>query len=310
MWFGYGGNSPLAEDLRPMIEELGMELITIHEWDEEIIEKVKDQFPNKILRPANIKWERNTYLNHLRNADIIIVPANYKEQPAKSANRLVQALSLGKPVICSPLDSYKRVNKLDPNGCCLIAKNKKEWKECLEVFKNENLRQDYSSRALNVSREFTPERILNKWVFLFNNLEKVDIIIPTYNNLECLKLCLDSIRKCTTILYNIIVVNNGNDKSVDDYLENQSDIVYVKKERLNFAKAINVGLEVSKSKYVCLLNDDVIVSKGWLKSMVEVYQNDVGAVGCLSNCDKGWLHDEAIEIETEIEIEVDEDEIN
>ena len=32
-WFGYGGTSKLAEELRSVIEnELGMKLITIHEW--------------------------------------------------------------------------------------------------------------------------------------------------------------------------------------------------------------------------------------------------------------------------------------
>ena len=32
-WVGYGGNSWMAEELRPIIEELEMELFTIHEHE-------------------------------------------------------------------------------------------------------------------------------------------------------------------------------------------------------------------------------------------------------------------------------------
>lgn len=278
MWFGYGGSSHLAEELRPMIEEeLEMKLITIHEWDN-----------------ADIKWNRLTVLDELKKADIIIIPSNYKEQPAKSNTRLTQALSLGKPVICSPLPAYTKI--IGKTKCALTAKNEIEWKQCLEELKSKFLRDEFSKRALEVSKKFSIDSISGQWLNLFNSLEKVDIIIPTYNNLSCLKLCIESIRECTSFLYNIIVVNNGEDEEVHNYLDSQGDIVYIKKGRLNFAQAINIGLKAGKSKYVCLLNDDVIVSKNWLKDLVKICKNDIGVVGPLSNCDKGWQHNIDISI--------------
>ena len=270
-WFGYGGTSNLAENLRHVIEELKMSLITIHEWEN-----------------ANVKWDRLTWLNELRKADIIIIPMNYKEQPAKSSNRLVQSLSLGKPVICSPHPAY--LNVIGDTECALIADEKEEWKKHLESLKDENLRNELSQKALQVSKSYSIDVIANYWLNLFSNLEKVDIIIPTYNNLPCLKLCLESIRNCTNVMYNIIVVNNGEDDNVHNYLDLQGDIIYIKKGRLNFAQAINEGLRASKEKYVCLLNDDVIVSKNWLKNMLASCKDDVGVVNPLSNCDKGFQH--------------------
>jgi len=90
IFFGYGGHAHLAEAFRPLIEELGMILITIHEHDD-----------------ANVKWGLKTWREELNKADIIILPCDYKRFPAKSANKLTQSLSMGKPVVCSPLDSYK-----------------------------------------------------------------------------------------------------------------------------------------------------------------------------------------------------------
>jgi len=282
MWFGYGGSAHFAEELRSTIENLGMELITIHEHDN-----------------ADIKWERTTWLNELRKADIIIIPCNWKEQPAKSNNRLTQAMSLGKPIICSPLPAYKRI--IEKYKCALIAFNKDDWYNLLSFLShNEDARKEYSQKALEASKQFNIDSICEKWLFEFNNLEKVDIIIPTYNNLKYLKLCLDSIRKCTHTLYNIIIVDNSSTDEAQQYLIEQADIIYIRKDRMSFAQAINEGLKVSKSKYVCLLNDDVIVSKGWLSEMLKVAQQEnVGAVGPLSNCDKGWLHNIDMKIETE-----------
>lgn len=267
-WIGYGGSSQLAEDLRPMINELGMSLTTISEW------------PN-----ADVKWDRLTWLNELKKADIVIIPTKYKEQSAKSNNRLTQALSIGKPVIVSPLPAYVKI--INEIGYGIIADTPEEWRNALIY-----LRDNESARVvpMGIVKNYSIDAIAGKWLDLFNNLEKVDIIIPTYNNLPCLRLCIESIRRCTALLHTVIIVDNGNNPDVQAYLEKQGDIVYVKKNRMTFAQAINCGLQVTTAKYVCVLNDDVIVSHGWLNKMVEACGDNIGAVGLLSNCDKGWLH--------------------
>ncbi len=283
-WIGYGGNSWMAEELRPMIEELGMTLTTIHEHDN-----------------ADIKWNKDTWYENLKSFDILISPANYRVQPAKSANRVTQALSLGKPVICSPMPSYVDVLKKHP-GSFLVADDPEQWKEKFKILiDNPSYRQELSEKALEAAKGYSIDAIGNKWVELLKDLEPVvpefvDIVIPTYKNLRGIKLCLNSIRECTEVNYRIIIVNNGIDEELHNYLQQQDDIIYIKKERLNFAQAVNVGIKAGDSKYVMILNDDVIVSKGWLKNMVEACTEGVGAVGLFSNCDKGWLHNYDVNI--------------
>ena len=271
-WFGYGGSSYLAEELRPLIQSLGMTLTTVHEWD-----------------TANVKWQRSTWLEEIKKADIIIIPTNYTKQPAKSNNRLTQSMAIGKPVVCSPLDSYLRIEKENP-GCCLFAKTAEEWRDCLTKLKDEQFRKAVSERALEASKKYSVEAIGTKWLKLFTNFDSVDIIIPTYNNPECLKLCVESIRACTDDTYQIIVVNNGTNEETDKYLSDQKDIRHLKTGRLNFSQAINKGIEAGSSTYVCLLNDDTIVSKGWMRSLLTMADESIGVQGVLSNCDKGWLH--------------------
>ena len=89
-------------------------------------------------------------------------------------------------------------------------------------------------------------------------------------------------------------MNNGTDPALHEHLEARGDIQYIKMGKCSFAQAVNVGIKAGIGDYVLILNDDVIASKGWLGEMVKACQGDVGAVGPLSNCDKGWLHNEEI----------------
>jgi len=287
-WIGYGGSAYLAEQIRPTINSLGMTLTTIHEH------RGNPEYPD-----ADILWDRNTWKSHLEQADVIIIPMKWEDQPAKSNNRLTQCMSMGKPVVCSPLDAYVRIEKDHP-GCCLFARNPEEWQDCLTRLRDdEELRRDMSIKAVEASKGYSLDSIGRKWVGVLKGLKDpvVDIVIPTYKNLQGLRLCLDSIKACTTdIRYNLLIVNNGTDEALHQYLNARGDIQYLKIGKSNFAQAVNVGIKAGKGDYVLILNDDVIASKGWLSEMVSSCTGDVGAVGPLSNCDKGWLHNFDIKV--------------
>jgi len=284
-FFGYGGHALYAEALRSLIERLDMFLVTIHEWDN-----------------ANIKWNLNTWREELKKADIIILPTDVVKFPAKSNNKLTQAMSLGKPVICSPLPAYLEIEKKFPE-CCLFATNDDEWQEQLLRLRNSpDLRQEVSQRALEASQDFHIDHIGEKWTRVIRNFKvSTDIVIPTYNNLRGITLCIESIRKCTPEPHKVIVVNNGTNQALHDYLTKQPDIIYIKRDRMNFAQAVNTGIKAGSGQYVMILNDDVIVSKGWLGNLISSCKDKVGIVGPLSNCDFGWTHQIPLKI-AEVEL--------
>jgi len=89
------------------------------------------------------------------------------------------------------------------------------------------------------------------------------IIIPTFNNLGYLKLCLKSLQKNSKYDHEIVLhVNEGTDGTLD----------YVKQEKLKFSyssvnsgvcTAFNEAAKLSSEKYIVLGHDDMYFCPGW-----------------------------------------------
>ena len=84
----------------------------------------------------------------------------------------------------------------------------------------------------------------------------------------------------------IIVVDNGSTDGTIDYL---NSLYFVKtcfnKVNVGFAKGCNQGIKLSTGDNILFLNNDTIVTKNWLYSMLDILYSDekVGLVGPVSN---------------------------
>lgn len=90
----------------------------------------------------------------------------------------------------------------------------------------------------------------------------VSIIIVNWNTEKLLLDCIDSIIKQTKKPnYEIIIVDNASrDNSVQVVNQKYPDVEIIQNsENLGFSKANNQGIAISKGRYVCLMNSDVIV---------------------------------------------------
>jgi len=153
-----GGNSYLAEDLRPIIESLGMTLTKITEWEN-----------------ADIKWNQDTYLDIMAEHDIAICPQNVAAQPAKSHVKVITAMSVGLPLICSPNPAYTEIVSHGVNG--FVANAPGEWHDCLSRLKDLNLRKSFSYNALHTSQNYTPHAIAFYWLELLCRKKKPSIAL-------------------------------------------------------------------------------------------------------------------------------------
>ena len=89
------------------------------------------------------------------------------------------------------------------------------------------------------------------------------IIIPTFNNLQYLKLCLKSLKKNSNYEHDIIIfINEGNDGT----------LTYVKDNNLKFLHsninkgvcfAFNESAKIAKNKYLVLAHDDMYFCPRW-----------------------------------------------
>lgn len=99
----------------------------------------------------------------------------------------------------------------------------------------------------------------------------VSIIIPNWNGLKHLKICLPSIMKQTFKDFEVIIVDNGSsDKSKEFIKANFPNFKIIKfKKNRGFSRAVNVGIKRSSGEYVFLLNNDTEINKNCLKYLLE-----------------------------------------
>ncbi len=89
------------------------------------------------------------------------------------------------------------------------------------------------------------------------------ILIPTYNNLEYLKLCIESIRKNSTYNHQIIVhINEGRDGSLD-YIKNLNCDFTYSKENIGMPSALNKASKLVKNNYIVISHDDFYYCPNW-----------------------------------------------
>ncbi|MGB4780848.1 glycosyltransferase, partial [Candidatus Methylomirabilis sp.] len=116
------------------------------------------------------------------------------------------------------------------------------------------------------------------------------IIILTHNGLAHTKKCLASIDTHTPEPHDLIIVDNASTDGTLGYLRDYTaahDNTQVVANLTNrgFAAGNNQGLALARGEYALLLNNDTIVTQGWLKRMLQVFNAhpDVGIVGPMSN---------------------------
>lgn len=92
---------------------------------------------------------------------------------------------------------------------------------------------------------------------------RFSIIIPTWNNLPFLKLCVESIRKNSAAPHQIIVhVNEGSDGTLQWVREQGLDYTF-SEHNIGVCMACNRMRSLVKTDYIFYLNDDMVVLPGW-----------------------------------------------
>lgn len=92
---------------------------------------------------------------------------------------------------------------------------------------------------------------------------KFSILIPTWNNLEFLKLCIRSIRENSTFSHQIIVhINEGSDGTLE-WVEAQGLDFRHTKENVGVCWALNGLRPLVEAEYILYMNDDMYALPDW-----------------------------------------------
>ena len=94
-------------------------------------------------------------------------------------------------------------------------------------------------------------------------MKQFSILIPSWNNLPFLKLCIESIRKHSAYDHQIIVhVNEGTDGTLEWVQGEGLDYTYTP-QNVGVCFSMNMMRTKVKTDYMCFLNDDMYVLPGW-----------------------------------------------
>ena len=118
-----------------------------------------------------------------------------------------------------------------------------------------------------------------------------DVVVLTWNRLDVTRKFIKSFFLNTFLSCRLIIIDNASKDGTPEYLSSLKDTelcrikLILNKENRGYVGGMNQGIEHSTSAYVCLSNNDVVFTKGWLSELISVFQTrkEVGLLNPNSN---------------------------
>ena len=106
-----------------------------------------------------------------------------------------------------------------------------------------------------------------------------DLVLLSWNHLEETQPCLESLLSCTRVPCRLFIVDNGSEQDVRNFLAAvkprgaiQEIVVLQNETNEGFPRGMNRGIQASTAPYVCLLNNDLRFTTGWLQQLIDLAQ--------------------------------------
>lgn len=105
---------------------------------------------------------------------------------------------------------------------------------------------------------------------------KVSIIMPVLNQIEMTVQCVERIGRLTDATdYELIVINNGSTDGTRRYLDGLEDVVALHcPSNIGVGPAWNLGIETARGEYLCVINNDILVTPGWIDALLWPFEQD------------------------------------
>ncbi len=104
-----------------------------------------------------------------------------------------------------------------------------------------------------------------------------DLVLLSWNHLEETRPCLESLLETTRVPCRLLIVDNGSEPDVRAFLAAVkprgaiTETVFLQNEtNEGFPRGMNRGIHTSTAPFVCLLNNDLYFTSGWLEEMMEI----------------------------------------
>ncbi len=130
-------------------------------------------------RIHRIPWHPSGVYEQMQASDIGIIPIEPNNDPAgqaavprwmvKSENRLTMKMSIGLPVVATPIPAYEAILEHGVNG--FLARSRQDWMACLKALRDPQLRREVGQRARqSVEHRFSKQEQARRLVKVLRGL--------------------------------------------------------------------------------------------------------------------------------------------
>ena len=221
--------------------------------------------------------------------DCFLIP--FQRIPLTEATNPVKAyemLAAGKPIVAVDLPELR---SMAHEGLLTIANDAKGFSIAVERALAEDSDEKRERRLAFAAQNTWSDRCDTFDAAVRKLFASASIVIVTYNNLGLTQMCLQSVFEKTDYPnYEVIAVDNASHDGTPEWLEAEAAReprlrVVCNAENRGFAGANNQGLQMARGEFFCLLNNDTVVTQGWLSTLVGHLRQISGAgiVGPVSN---------------------------
>ena len=116
----------------------------------------------------------------------------------------------------------------------------------------------------------------------------VTVVIPAYNHEKFISDCIESIIKQDYKNIELIILNDGSvDRTANKILEYEAickerfrNFIFIDKDNEGVSKTINMGINLSKGEYICLIASDDVMIEGRITKQIEFMKNKNSNISC------------------------------
>jgi len=270
----------LAKEIFPMVKEQCEDaqlIIAGSNAPQEILEL--DQLEGVTF----IGWVTSEEIGNLYDKTLLCVAPLLTGAGVKG--KITEAISFMTPVVTNAIGNEGI--HLEHQSSGILAESDADFAKVIieAILGKYNLDEMAHEAQQKIKAKIGPNNALNAmWLSFYR---PVDICIVTYNRLDLLKACIESIFKNTLHPnYNIIVFSNGCIDGTKEYLQDiaaDSTIITPIFSNTNevFVRPNNKMMKLHSDRDVVLLNNDVEVAEGWLMglSLIAYRSSLIGIVG-------------------------------
>lgn len=288
--------------------------------DQDIIDNIQqlcEQFPDSVKHYPLLNRDEITILH--QQTDCLLCTSRDDPLPCV----ITEALSLGKPVICTENTGYKTILREMGSGLIYPNNDPAMLAQCITDF----IRQPALSKSISANARATYDRyfsqkvfaanvnhLLNRWLFRLSGEEAdairsegamgyeaicardlpsatVSVVIPAYNGGQQLDELLSQLEQQTGIdKLEIIVVDSGSkDDTVQRCRKHQIKLIEIPNSEFSHSGARNMGADAATGDILLFMTQDARpTSAQWLSRLIEpLLKGEAVAVTPREKCPEG-----------------------